>query len=418
MISDDEHADYRNIKKKILFVPSNPSHVATQLPVVVQLIRSGHHPLFLSRDSLINKEYTVEHLLQNMNVPIVRYKSYYAPDYGRTFPKIWQYIKFKNSMSKWLLDVNADAVVICNDDAALFDRMIVDWFCNAGKQAFLIQESVRPTIRKIPISLKLKEQGASEIFRDLVQDFAFKFRFGPYFRKGYAHSNCTRIFTAGAMFRNALISDGIKASSIFVTGQPRLDCMATSANFLKINRDNNRERVLLYCNQPVKCSAETQERLFLDLVEATDAMDNVKLIVKLHPRDHPESHWMKLLRAEQGSSLLEVTRNRPLADCFERADAFVTIASTTCLEAMDYGLPVGLINYLPIEWYLPYERFGAVLSVKSVKELKKSIEILLFDESVRHDLTNGSEQVLLNELYLRDGKSACRIANQIELLLQ
>ena len=408
----------KNNGRTILFVSSNPSHAATQLPVAEELLCRGHKSIFLSRDSLIEEGYRVEPFLISKKIPIIQYKGFYKADLGRFFPDISGYFKFRAEFSEWLAAVCADAVVLCNDDAALFDRMVLDLFCCNGKRTFLIQESVRPSIRKIPLIVKFKEQGINEILHQYLAKLAFSLALGPFFRKGYAHSRNTTIFAAGDMFRQLLLKDGVENSRILVTGQPRLDRKTLSIKLFREEERNRREKILLYCNQPVKCSLEAQERLFIKLVEAIDGMDNVKLIVKLHPRDLPESHWMKLLQPEQGKSLVEITRTRTLASCFEAADAFMTIASTTCLEAMDYGLPVGLINYLPIDWYLPYASFGAVVSVDSEQELRSSIETLVFNESVQQRLRVGAEQILQSELHLRDGKSAWRIANHIEMSLQ
>lgn len=401
----------------ILFAPSNPSHVATQLPVAKEMVRRGYKAVFLSRDTIVNEEYRVEPFLNGTGMQIIRYDSYYKPDLNLISPRLFSYLKFGTELSGWLSTVDADAVVVCNDDAALFDRMVVELFRRAGKHAFLIQESVRPAIRRIPLYVKLKEQGGRGIFLDLYQKIVFRLGLGPFFRKGYAHSSNIYIFTAGIMFRNQLIAEGVDESRIIVTGQPRLDGRVVGKNRFKSDKVDNKTKTILYCSQPVKCSLRTQEKLFIDIVDTIDRMHNVKLIVKLHPRDCPESHWLHLLRADQGKSLIEITRTRQLSSCFEMSDAFITIASTTCLEAMDYGLPVGLIDYLPLEWHLPYSNLGGVISIKSRMDLYSSIDMLLFNESLCDRLREGSEKVLWNELYLRDGKSACRIADSIEKLI-
>jgi glycosyltransferase involved in cell wall biosynthesis len=92
----------------------------------------------------------------------------------------------------------------------------------------------------------------------------------------------------------------------------------------------------------------------------------------------------------------------------------MTIASTTCLEAMAVGLPVALVNYLPISWYLPYDAMGAAISIAKKDELRDAIRRLLYDEPLRTSLCRHSEEVLRDELFLRDGASASRIVDFIE----
>src|SRR5262249_50558321 len=135
---------------------------------------------------------------------------------------------------------------------------------------------------------------------------------------------------------------------------------------------------------------------------------------KIHPDDSPEEHWQALLHSSEMDSVLEVTSTRPLGECFDMADAMMTIASTTSLEAIAAGLPVALINYLPIPWYLPFDESGAVLPVTDPSRLTDVIRTLLFDTDTRSRLRANAPRVFFDELYLQDGKSAQRIAQFIE----
>jgi hypothetical protein len=157
------------------------------------------------------------------------------------------------------------------------------------------------------------------------------------------------------------------------------------------------------------------DSLFRDLVATCDALGNVRLLFKLHPDDEkPPEAWLALLRPHEGKCLLEVTATRPLAECFDMADAMMTIASTTCLEAIGAGIPVGLIDYLPVEWYLPVAESGAALPVGSRAQLQEAVRALLFDPILRHELFQRGAGALEDELHLQDGHSAERIVNFME----
>lgn len=236
---------------------------------------------------------------------------------------------------------------------------------------------------------------------------------GAFARKAYGRSGCTMIAAAGDRFRRQLMEQRVAGDKIRVTGLPRLDGAMRASKRPSDNTSAKAARVLLFCNQPIP-ESHLLNRLFVDLVAACDACDNVRLLVKLHPRDLPVDHWLRLLPADAGRSILEVTNSRRLEDCFHVADAMITVASTTTLEAMAAGLPVALVNYLPISWYLPYDERGAAMSINSECTLRESILRLLFDSSVRGSLRARAEAVLQDELYLRDGCAAKRIVDFIE----
>jgi UDP-N-acetylglucosamine 2-epimerase len=221
------------------------------------------------------------------------------------------------------------------------------------------------------------------------------------------------IATAGDRFRRQLVDEGVVANKIRVTGQPRLDLVRRTSQGPEKRDEKTGHRVLLFCSQPIP-EPQLARELFRDIVLACDELDDVKLLVKLHPRDADIGEWLRLLPHNAGRSLLDVTKTRGLDWCLREADGMMTIASTTCLEAMAVGLPVALVNYLPISWYLPYDAMGAAISIAKKDELRDAIRRLLYDEPLRTSLCRHSEEVLRDELFLRDGASASRIVDFIE----
>ncbi len=400
---------------KALLVSTNSSHVLTQLPVAAELSRRGHRPLFLVRDSVVRPKHRVTHVLEETGFSTCEYCGYYESDMYRRLPGVRAYVRSKRAVFAFLRTVDFDIAIVCNDDAALFDRLVVDFCRLNNKESLLIQESVRPARRRLPLPTLLKYYGTSILVAKLVQTAARCLTYGPFVRRGYGHSHCTMIAAAGERFRRQLDREGVASSKIRVTGQPRLDRRKEQPAARVPDRGcPTRQRVLLFCSQPLRRNWEPLDRLFKDLVLACKALDDVRLLVKLHPRDLEVEHWLALLDPSEANSHLEVTKTRPLDECFRVADAVVTIASTTCLEAMAAGLPVGLVNYLPTPCYLPYDEAGAALSITSANALKDSIQKLLSDSQLRARLVANSRSVLRDELYLQDGQSASRIVDYIE----
>ncbi len=398
---------------RVLFVPGNPGHVQAQLPIAKELRQRGHNPCFLTRDAVIKPEYRTAEAVKGAGFPCYEYSGYYESDVGRTLPKQKPYVRSKREVFAFLSSIPFDVAVFCNDNSAVFDRLVIAFSRRQGREVLLVQESVRPAHRPTSLVARIRRQGLSAVAAWGPRILARCAPAGAFVRRGYGRSGCTMIAAAGDRFRRQLMQQGVAGKNIRVTGQPRLDGTMKTIKRLSDNGDSGTERVLLFCNQPIP-ESHLLDRLFVDLVATCDACDNVRLLVKLHPRDLPVDHWLRLLPPGAGRSLLEVTNRRKLEECFQLADAMMTVASTTSLEAMAAGLPVALVNYLPISWHLPYDELGAALSIDSTSTLRESILRLLFDCSVREGLRARAETVLQDELYLRDGGSAKRIVDFIE----
>ncbi len=401
----------------VLFTPGNRSHVASMLPIAEELRRRGHDSSFLTRDAVIEPEYRTAEAVKGAGFPCYEYSGYYESDVSRLLPKVASYVRSKREVFAFLSSIPFDVAVFCNDNSALFDRLVIAFSRREHKEVLLVQESVRPAHRPASLATQIRRRGLSAVAAWGSRILARCAPPGAFVRRGYGRSGCTMIAAAGDRFRRQLMRQGVAGKNIRVTGQPRLDGTMKSTPRLSDNGDGKTERVLLFCNQPIP-ESHLLDRLFVDLVTACDACDNVRLLVKLHPRDLPVDHWLRLLPADAGHSLLEVTNSRKLDECFQLADAMMTVASTTSLEAMAAGLPVALVNYLPISWHLPYDELGAALSIDSACTLKESILRLLFDCSVCESLRARAETVLQDELYLRDGGSAKRIVDFIEERLE
>jgi hypothetical protein len=373
----------------------------------------GHSCSFLTRDSLIEPCYRVEHLVDRQQFGTHTYTGHYETDLDR-FPGLRSYLRSRREIARFLSSLEFDIAVVCNDDAGYFVRILIDYCRRYGKEAILIQESVRPAPRSEAFSGSHKKQGRSTPVRSTLRFVARRAMSSALFRKGYGHSPCTMIAAAGDRFCRQLIAEGVAANKIRVTGQPRLDSLYPPDSADRVERPIRADPVLLFCTQPLPGTQPFMDDLFHDLISVCSSLGNVRLLFKLHPLDLPEKHWLRLIDRDEERFVADVTRKRPLRECFDMADGMITIASTTSLEAIAAGLPVGLVNYLPISWYLPFERSGAVLSIQRREDLEATVRALLFDHQVRSALKKNSSTVFLDELYLQDGRSAVRIGDFIE----
>lgn len=390
------------MKKTVIFIANNPSHVDALEHIYNKFNTDNYFPLFITRDAYCEDHYKVEHLLIKKNIKYLVYDKYYyssQESYNCSFIK---YFKFKSDLYLFLKKINISLLFICNDDSALFERVVIEYCAKNEIISCLIQESVRPFKKEMSLSEKIRYQGVRELFYDYSFKIARFFNLGAYFRKGYGCSNCSYIFASGESYKKNLILNNVDDFKIIITGQPKFDKKLN--RFYKIK---NSKKTLLYCSQPINCKLKIINYFFIDFIKTLSLIENIKVIVKLHPRDYDESYWNGLIMRNCAAFDLEITKNKNLNACFDQADAFVTIASTTCLEAMMRKIPVALINYLPTDWYLPYNE--SVIMINDRNDLKKSLEVLLYDEVLRSNLNKFSQSTIYKEFYKQDGKSSQRI---------
>lgn len=398
---------------RVLFVPGNPLHAKTHLLVAEELTRRGHVATFLARDQVTTADYRVREVLENSGYEIIDYAHFYESDQGRVFPSLQTYGRSRRAVFDFLSRLPFDLSVSCNDTSALFDRLVVAFGRRHNKPSLLIQESIKQARREITLRAVMRRHGIRKATLLAARRAAVRWLPGPFTARPYGHSECTLIACAGERFRQQLLAEGVAATKLHVTGQPRFENQkprTTEDRSIRLSSD----AVLLYCSQPLQGCAEAARQFFVDLVRACDSMPGVRLIVKLHPRDdHPDA-LQKLLPDSAGSSLLEITRQRSLSECFAMSQAMITVTSTTCVEAMQAELPVGLLNYFPTNRYLPYDQYEAVVPINSPANLRESLHRLLFDPELRRCLVANSPKVIEDEMFKLDGRSAERIVDLIE----
>ena len=391
-----------------LFLPSNPAHYRTMEPVARELSRLGHRIAFSVRDAHLDSSYSVDSLVRQGGFTRYVYEGFYKLNMFQILPPLGIWHHMRKDVFRYLDSVAFNAIIVCNDFTVPFERLAIDYCRRNSRVSLLIQESVRPAFQRLPLAIRFRSDGPRSLIRPVERFIARRLVPSGYGRSEYGHSPCSLIAVAGDAFRRRLISEGVDQEKIHITGQPRLDqsrLITPRTIPSKIGPPT-----LLFCSQPSPVPQRVVDMMFVEMLEGCRQAGNVQLLVKLHPRDLAPEHWFAVAPNALRPLLIDVTKTDSLESCFEVADAMVTIASTTCLEAMQAGLPVGLIKYLPLEWHLPYEDHDAIIPIRCASDFSEAIRALTRDEKLRQRLVRNAEDVLFDELYLRDGKSAQRIA--------
>jgi hypothetical protein len=284
---------------------------------------------------------------------------------------------------RWLL--RDSRVVVVPNDAAFPYRGLAEMMRRAGKRVVLIQEGIR---------FPLPNEHGDDVYG-----------------RGGAHQICVWGEGSAEHFR-AL---GVPASTIRVTGNPRFDSIDPAE--WRERRDSILRGAsfdappLLYLSNPVDdqgfCSTDVKLGLFERfLVEASPilARRGIQLAVRLHPREDRAAFQRIIDRARMPAKLVDGGLFQWLAS----ARAAVVLTSTVGLEALAFGVPIGVLEMPGHGFAFEYVSRGAAVGIRA-DGIAVGVETLL--DASRHREQAGV--ALLDRHLAYRGEATHRIAEAI-----
>lgn len=218
----------------------------------------------------------------------------------------------------------------------------------------------------------------------------------------------------GSSVKDFFAKKGIPASKFIVTGQPRFDVLATGEgipkreDMLKQLGIGNEKRVIVLATQVPDCD----EKVVRAVYDAVKDMDDVMLVVKLHPAERTDRMYHRI-RKETGIKNVVIGRDMNLYGLLNACELVMTVFSTTALEAMMMGKYAITINLTGEPDMMPYANSGAAIGVYKAEDLRGAIEIILDDAKTRARLKGSMGKLIHERAYRMDGKAAERVAELI-----
>jgi hypothetical protein len=223
---------------------------------------------------------------------------------------------------RWLTR-GADAVVVPNDAAYPY-RHVAESLVRRGVPFALLQEGTRYVTPK-------ERAGAEHVYG-----------------RGGAAAVCVWGEASAEHFR----AIGVPAGALHVTGNPRFDDVDPAAwaerGAALVQRLGFARSPLIYLSSPIDdlgfCSTRDKLELFAGFLRAAMPVlrrDGRGLIVKLHAREAPEAY--RAIIAEQAVPDAIVVDGEPLFTVLAAGRAAVIVSSTVGLEALCFGLPLGVV---------------------------------------------------------------------------
>ena len=164
---------------------------------------------------------------------------------------------------------------------------------------------------------------------------------------------------------------GVAANTIHITGNPRFDELAVESFRLQgadlLAKAGVTSAPLVYLSNPIDdqgfCSTEDKLALFRRfLIDASPelARRRVPLALKLHPREELEG--FQRVAAETKASVVFLN-DAPLFALLAGARAAVVLASTAGLEALVFGVPLGVMSLPDHGFVFEYVTHGAAIGI-------------------------------------------------------
>lgn len=220
----------------------------------------------------------------------------------------------------------------------------------------------------------------------------------------------------GEYWRDFLSAVGnFRADSLVVTGQIRTDIIPWLQK--KDRRDLLGERwtdkkIIVFASQP-QPDASLRYQAAFDVFTAGKSLKNSLIVVKLHPAERNDVAYYKLIAREAGCSNFEILYNIDLYLLLSACDLLVTCFSTVGTEAVYFGKPLIILDYMK-EDLLHYCSEGVAFQAIDAVSLREIIESV-----VAGDLKTDPEaysRFIRKYAWIIDGNAAQRSIDYIKRL--
>lgn len=219
----------------------------------------------------------------------------------------------------------------------------------------------------------------------------------------------------GEQARDFMLSQHVPSNRVSITGSPRHDAVAAQGHAggrktMTSVGVRNRVAVLLACVFSGLVDRDKLAAVYEAIVRSAASCPNVVLIVKLHPGDPPKA----ARQFNRGAGRIIVADARAdiralILDC----DAFVTLGSTSTMDALLAGKPVIWPDLFDLAWWDDdFIKSGATLVARSEDELASCFRAVA-DGSVvaaQSALDPARQRFLERMIFRTDGQAAQRIA--------
>jgi hypothetical protein len=388
--------------KSIHFYISNPNHHWQMMKPMMAQLKSNNVNVILISLCEFRRMPTPEKELIGLGIPFFKLASLkfkgtttstgkkyiggnqaFVRNFMRTI--IW-HAKIKKELEQ-VNTQRPDWVVVPNDIAYPFNR-ICDWFTKKGIRFLLFQEGIR-----FPLP---NEEGAM----------------------AYGTNGATEILTWGSASTDYFNKLGVR-SKVVTVGNPRFDALFNGNDTLRDKNIPFAKYNVLYVSNPIDdqgfCTHEEKIKLFKSFLKGIEKLSNendIRLFVRLHPREDGES----FREAVQATAFKNVSwaQEFSLFDYLKRTDLTVVLASTVGLESMMVDVPIAVIKLPRYGFVFDYVQSGSAIGI----DVDTDFSVALWNAITTDKQTQIEKSyAYVNRQLSNRGNSSTAITNHILNLL-
>jgi len=222
-----------------------------------------------------------------------------------------------------------------------------------------------------------------------------------------AVASADRVIVVGSDHR--MVSEGVA----------RADARAKVRQDLGLRIEGGGEKVVLYASQPQDLgkNPDSYRRLvFQSVAAAVVALPEVRLVVKLHPREQ-DAGVAECFGRYLGNGRLAITKDYDLGVLLDASDAVLIQWSTVGLQAITRGKPVIVLHYKGGGSVVSSPAEGAALCVEKSGDLAAVLRSVLQEASIRDVLRRNSQMFLERHMFRNDGRGSERIVDLAESIV-
>jgi len=419
---------FHDKSRTVLFIAAeNPNSIAVLEPVAKESEKLGWKPIFLSMEKLY--PYGADIVYQNKGLkfssipvgkPIIeRNRLRYLKVYYQV--RLWA--------RRYLRRLKPALVV------TLKNTGVPGLFVLAAKERKIptlhVQEAFIVKPKKPSMKMLLSPKFLGFLFRHIVKITAAllppPFDYIKLFAYRLGMLRCNIVAVAGDIWADTFVDYGIPPRRISITGSPGYDHLFKNMLHSSVSctlppefKELTGKKIILFAQQPLRgagaSSVKDEDMIYRNLIETVSKIDNVELLIKVHPRDSVEHVKSRIKAMGLDDGKYHIYKGGSIDEILPFCSLLITVNSTTFMNALIYNVPVVIIDYIDMFYKMKIIDSGSLMRVKRPEETLTIIKEAVFDHEIRSTLIDKGSAVLKGLSYGTDGKSAQRIAKIVDRL--
>ena len=214
-------------------------------------------------------------------------------------------------------------------------------------------------------------------------------------------------------------------ADVVITGTPRYDLLAKGDRVFSREKTLRRlkldpkKKLIVWTVQTGHWTPSVNERYVTTVYKVIKSLDNVQLLIKLHPNENRNSRQVKRVYHNDNSfqPLIIGGWGAITYELLYASDIVLSHNCSTAVEALTIGKPVIIMDFAG-ETVPVYAERGAALFVDKEDDLLPAIKSLLYDEEARRKLGEARERFISEGKYRQDGQASQRVADLILSMIE